>query len=153
MEFVIVTFPRIRGLKIDGAPQGQTGQLIGVQRGHHIFDLGDPKNYVPVGVSAFVLGTTQTRPMVIPFQPAMRSAQGATGAATRRARGVAAATRKPREATAAKPIVRVKSAKKRARVPVKKKPAKAGRGAKNVRALKKGASKGASKGRRAKKKG
>ena len=38
MEFVLVRFPRVRSVRMDGAQQGQTGQVIGVQRGTHIFD-------------------------------------------------------------------------------------------------------------------
>jgi len=67
MEFAMVTFPEVRGVQMDGAPQGLTGQVIGVQRGHHDFDLGDPQNYVPPTIHALVAGTTQMQPMVIAF--------------------------------------------------------------------------------------
>jgi hypothetical protein len=70
MEFVTVTFPRVRGVQMDGAPEGQTGDLIGVQRGHHIFDLGLPLDYTPPSRTEVVAGTSQDRPMIIAFEPA-----------------------------------------------------------------------------------
>lgn len=70
MEFVTVTFPRVRDVQMDGAPEGQTGDLIGVQRGHHIFDLGLPLDYTPPSRTEVVAGTSQDRPMIIAFEPA-----------------------------------------------------------------------------------
>jgi hypothetical protein len=69
MEFVLVTFPTLRPVRMDGAQQGQTGQIIGVQRGTHIFDLGRPQDYAPPSVQTIVAGTSQLQPLVIPFQP------------------------------------------------------------------------------------
>src|SRR5207237_8056031 len=71
MEFVRVTYETVRGVQIDGTPQGQTGELLGVQRGHHIFDLGQPVDYTPSSRSEVVAGTSQSQPMVIDFQPAV----------------------------------------------------------------------------------
>jgi hypothetical protein len=70
MEFVLVTFPTLRPVRMDGARQGQTGQIIGVQRGTHIFDLGSPQDYAPPSVQTIVASTSQMRPLVIPFLPA-----------------------------------------------------------------------------------
>lgn len=70
MEFVLVTFPTLRAVRLDGAQQGQTGQIIGVQRGTHLFDLGTPQDYTPPLVQTVVANTTQMQPLVIPFQPA-----------------------------------------------------------------------------------
>ena len=69
MEFVLVTFPTLRPVRMDGAQQGQTGQIIGVQRGTHIFDLGRPQDYAPPSVQTIVANTSQMQPLVIPFQP------------------------------------------------------------------------------------
>src|SRR2546421_694844 len=55
---------------MDGAQQGQTGQTIAVERGHHIFDLGDPQDYEPESAPATVAGTSQTQPMIIAFDQA-----------------------------------------------------------------------------------
>lgn len=70
MEFVLVTFPTLRAVRLDGAQQGQTGQIIGVQRGTHLFDLGSPQDYTPPLVQTVVANTSQMQPLVIPFQPA-----------------------------------------------------------------------------------
>jgi hypothetical protein len=70
MEFVLVTFPTLRPVRMDGAQQGQTGQIIGVQRGTHIFDLGSPQDYMPPSVQTIVSRTSQMQPLVIPFLPA-----------------------------------------------------------------------------------
>ena len=79
MEFVLVTFPRVRPVRMDGATQGQTGQVIAVQRGVHLFDLGSPLDYAPPSVQTPVANTT--------------SAPG-RGVSKRRAR--ASACRRPR---------------------------------------------------------
>ena len=70
MEFVLVTFPRVRRVRMDGATQGQTGQVIGVQRGVHIFDLGSPLDYTPPSVQIPVANTTSGTPLVVAFQSA-----------------------------------------------------------------------------------
>jgi len=91
MEFVLVTFPTLRLVRMDGAQEGQTGQMIGVQRGTHIFDLGDPQDYAPPSVQTVVANTSQTQPLVIPFEPALKKktrkrASRKTRTTTKRAR-------------------------------------------------------------------
>ena len=70
MEFVLVTFPRVRPVRMDGATQGQTGQVLAVQRGVHIFDLGSPPDYTPPSVQTTVANTTSGAPLVVAFQDA-----------------------------------------------------------------------------------
>jgi len=70
MEFVLVTFPRIRPVRVDGGRVGQTGQVLRLQRGNHIFDLGNPRDYTPPNVQTPVVNTSPTAPMVIAFGPA-----------------------------------------------------------------------------------
>jgi len=70
MEFVLVTFPRVRPVRMDGATQGQTGQVIAVQRGVHIFDLGAPLDYTPPSIQTPVANTTSVAPLVVAFQSA-----------------------------------------------------------------------------------
>jgi hypothetical protein len=131
MEFVIATFPQVRGLRMDGAPQGQTGQVIGVQRGHHIFDLGNPKDYVPVSVPAVVAGTSQAQPMVISFQPAVQAVPAVPAAATPRAVGAAALAPELAAVPGSKAMVRGRnSAKKFAAAPAKKEKKRAKKSAK-----------------------
>jgi hypothetical protein len=69
MEFVVVTFSNTRSVNVDGAPRGQTGQLLRLQAGTHNFDLGTPLDYAPVNVMTPVRGTTAAAPMVIAFMP------------------------------------------------------------------------------------
>ena len=101
MEFVLVTFPTLRAVRMDGAQQGQTGQIIGVQRGTHLFDLGIPQDYAPPRVQAVVANTTQMQPLVIPFQaaallvPAGRRAKKVAGRKKRAGGKKAPARKKP----------------------------------------------------------
>ena len=69
MEFVVVTFSNTRGVNINGAPRGQTGQLLRLQAGTHNFDLGRPLDYTPSSVMTPVRGTTFAAPMIIAFLP------------------------------------------------------------------------------------
>jgi hypothetical protein len=111
MEFVRVTFPSVRGVQIDGAPQGQTGDLLGVQRGHHIFDLGVPLDYTPASRTEVVAGTSQDRPMIIEFEPVFEMATRRSRRAARPA--TAARARKVRKA-GKKKTAKKKTAKKAA---------------------------------------
>jgi hypothetical protein len=121
MEFVRVTFPSVRGVQIDGAPQGQTGDLLGVQRGHHIFDLGVPLDYTPASRTEVVAGTSQDRPMMIEFEPApmfeiatRRSRSAARPATAARARKVRkAGNKKTAKKKTAKKAAGKKTAKKK----------------------------------------
>ena len=38
MEFVLVTFPELRTVQMEGLELGTTGQVLPVERGTHIFD-------------------------------------------------------------------------------------------------------------------
>jgi hypothetical protein len=68
MEFVVVRFPEPRTVQMEGLELGPTGQVLLVERGTHIFDLGSPVNYAPVNVQTVVAGTTETEPLAIEFQ-------------------------------------------------------------------------------------
>jgi hypothetical protein len=69
-EFVLVTFPSLRPVRVDGVRLGHTGQILRLETGHHIFDLGKPVDYMPPNVQTPVANTTETTPMVIGFHPA-----------------------------------------------------------------------------------
>ena len=69
MEFVLVTFPSLRPVRVGGVRLGQTGQILPVERGTHTFDLGNPRDYAPPKVQTAVVNTTQVTPMVIAFHP------------------------------------------------------------------------------------
>ena len=100
MEFVKVTYPEERGVDIDGAPQGRTNELVGVQRGHHIFDLGEPFDYDPPSRTVVVAGTTQTRPLIVEFQPAFAGVESDVEPGKTRRRGRRSTTKGGRATTA-----------------------------------------------------
>lgn len=66
-EFVKVTFPTRRKVRVDGEPAGFTNKVFQVDTGHHTFDLGPKKNYSPEEQDVNVIGTIPTEPMVISF--------------------------------------------------------------------------------------
>jgi hypothetical protein len=70
MEFVVVLYPTARKVRIDGQVAGNTNDQLVVERGHHVFDLGDPKDYKPMSVEKAVRNTTSVTPLRIgDFQP------------------------------------------------------------------------------------
>jgi hypothetical protein len=107
MEFVIVSFRDPRGVNIDGAPRGQTGQRLRLQAGTHNFDLGLPVNYTPPSVLTPVRGTTAANPMIIAFRPL--ALQLARGAAPTRKKGKKKA---PRRSSARKSATKKATARK-----------------------------------------
>ena len=58
MEYVMVTFPTIRNVYINGAKNGKTNEVLRVSAGTSIFDLGPLKNYVPARRKVNVSGTS-----------------------------------------------------------------------------------------------
>lgn len=42
MEYVVVSFRAARKVRIDGQDAGFTNDTLMVERGHHVFDLGEP---------------------------------------------------------------------------------------------------------------
>ena len=70
MEYVVVTYPTARDVRIDGQIAGKTNETLRVERGHHSFDLGDPQDYQPLSVEMNVRDTTAIKPMHIKaFRP------------------------------------------------------------------------------------
>lgn len=70
IEFVVVTYPLVRNVRIDGKIAGETNKTIRVERGHHTFDLGEPLDYQPTSIERSVRNTTTIRTMHIEdFQP------------------------------------------------------------------------------------
>ena len=104
MEFAIVTFPSVRGVNVDNAPNGQTGEILRLQRGTHIFDLGSPANYSPESRTITLTGTTSDRPRAVIFTkvpPGRRGARPASGG-TRKRRTAASRPRTTTRRSAAK---------------------------------------------------
>jgi hypothetical protein len=67
IEFVKVTFPTDRFVYIDDEQNGKTNDVLRVDAGTHIFDLGNLKNYRPAQRKVVVQDTTVLEPMVIAF--------------------------------------------------------------------------------------
>jgi hypothetical protein len=65
MEYVVVSYPANRDVRIDGQIAGKTNKTLRVERGHHIFDLGEPRDYEPESVEKNVRGTTSIKPLHI----------------------------------------------------------------------------------------
>lgn len=99
MEFVVVTFQGKRTVNVDGTVQGDTGEMLRLPAGTHIFDLGTPDDYVPAQQTLGVSGTSHANPLVVVFSPATSfAALGATNGAlhTRRVKRGGKPPRKPR---------------------------------------------------------
>ncbi len=71
MEYVRVTYPADRVVNIDGVPGGRTNEVLRIDAGTHIFDLGETADYEPISREVKVDGTTVLVPMVIAFTKKM----------------------------------------------------------------------------------
>ncbi|MGC2517832.1 MAG: hypothetical protein WA373_01815 [Burkholderiales bacterium] len=67
MEFVKVTYPVNRFVNIDGERSGDTNDVLQIDAGTHVFDLGNPVDYQPVSQEVVVVETTVLVPMVVAF--------------------------------------------------------------------------------------
>jgi hypothetical protein len=67
MEFVTVTFPTSRFVYIDGEQGGRTNEVLRVEAGTHVFDLGPLANYEPASQELAVEDTTVLAPLVVAF--------------------------------------------------------------------------------------
>ncbi len=67
MEYVRVTYPTDRLVYIDGEKSGRTNEVLRIDAGTHIFDLGKMANYEPASREIAVEGTTVLVPMVVAF--------------------------------------------------------------------------------------
>lgn len=67
MEYVKVVYPTNRFAFIDGEKGGITNDVLRVEAGTHVFDLGNQKNYEPQSREVEVEGTTVLKPMEIVF--------------------------------------------------------------------------------------
>ncbi|MGH8488709.1 MAG: hypothetical protein ACREXS_07590 [Gammaproteobacteria bacterium] len=67
MEYVKVVYPTNRFVFIDGEKGGISNDVLRVEAGTHVFDLGNQKNYAPQSQEVEVEGTTVLKPMEIVF--------------------------------------------------------------------------------------
>jgi hypothetical protein len=67
MEFVKVTFPTNRLVYIDGEENGNTNEVLRVEAGTHVFELGNLANFRPASRKVTVQDTTVLEPLEIAF--------------------------------------------------------------------------------------
>ena len=67
MEYVKVTFPTNRLVYIDGEQNGSTNDVLRVDAGTHLFELGNLYNYRPSSRKVLVQDTTVLEPLEIAF--------------------------------------------------------------------------------------
>jgi len=67
MEYVIVTFPTKRLVYIDGDQNGYTNEVLRLDAGTHVFELGTLANYKPASRKVTVKDTTMLEPLEIAF--------------------------------------------------------------------------------------
>ena len=67
MEYVIVTFPTDRLVYIDDEKSGSTNEVLRVDAGTHVFDLGPVANYRPASRKVTLEDTTPLEPRVVAF--------------------------------------------------------------------------------------
>lgn len=67
MEYVKITFPTNRLVYIDGENNGKTNEVLRVEAGTHVFQLGNLANYRPASRKVTVQDTTVLEPLEIAF--------------------------------------------------------------------------------------
>ena len=67
MEYVKVTFPTNRLVYIDGEENGNTNEVLRVDAGTHVFELGNLQNFRPASRKVTVQDTTVLEPLEVPF--------------------------------------------------------------------------------------
>jgi hypothetical protein len=67
MEHVRVTFPTDRLVYIDGEESGSTNEVLRVDEGTHVFELGNLANFRPASRKVMVQDTTALEPLEIKF--------------------------------------------------------------------------------------
>ncbi len=67
MEYVIVSYPTDRLVYIDEEEGGTTNEVLKVDAGTHVFELGHLQNYRPSQRTVMVRDTTVLEPLEIKF--------------------------------------------------------------------------------------
>lgn len=68
MQYVKVRYPTRRIVYIDGARNGYTNQVLRVDAGTHVFQLGNLANFEPAFRRVMVRDTTLLEPLEIAFR-------------------------------------------------------------------------------------
>lgn len=75
IQFVKVIYPTKRTVNVDHLELGDTGELLKMDAGHRIFDLGAPLDYMPGSQTVRVGGTTRDKPLLVVFTPIVAVAE------------------------------------------------------------------------------
>ena len=67
MEYLLVTFPRSRRVKVDDEFNGRTGEVIELEAGSHVITLGPPTNFKPSEQRIILKNTSELAPREIAF--------------------------------------------------------------------------------------
>lgn len=67
MEYVKVTFPTRRLVYIDGEQNGYTNDVLRIDAGTHLFELGNLYNYTPDSRKVLVQDTSLLSPLEVAF--------------------------------------------------------------------------------------
>jgi hypothetical protein len=67
MEYLLVTFPRSRRVKVDDEFNGRTGEVIELEAGNHVITLGPPANFKPSEQRIILKNTSELAPREIAF--------------------------------------------------------------------------------------
>jgi hypothetical protein len=67
MEYLLVTFPRPRRVKVDDEYNGSTGDVIELEAGSHVITLGPPANFKPTEQRIILKNTSELAPREIVF--------------------------------------------------------------------------------------
>ncbi len=67
MEYVIVSFPTDRLVYIDGEQNGRTNEVLRVDAGTHVFELGNLDNFQPAQRKLLVQDTSVLAPLDVAF--------------------------------------------------------------------------------------
>lgn len=70
IQWMIVQYPRVRDVFIDGMRAGQTNEIMPVSEGTQDVDLGKPVDYTPKKRRVLVTNTTEDDPKEVLFAPA-----------------------------------------------------------------------------------
>ena len=74
MDWLVVRFPYVRDVFVDGQRVGVTNTRLAVGSGGHTIHLGVPVAYLPRVWQGVIAHTTMANPAVVTFQPAAAGA-------------------------------------------------------------------------------
>jgi hypothetical protein len=68
MEYLIVRFPGMREVRVDGVPHGRTNIVMQFEGGIHVVTLGPPWNFAPLEQKVLLYNTAALDPYRIEFR-------------------------------------------------------------------------------------